>query len=306
MKKLILTFAALLTFGAAVAQTTVRRTVSINGRRVTSTDEKKKSLKEIDRLAYRITYRTQSAEDRDVKDTSAIDYGLDDMRLDIGDRTSKFYSYTDLRHDSLMNEQAAKGDLNFKNVGPSGALHWTVFRNYPEGKTLLLTRTGVDNYRIVEDTQTPDWDIVGDSVKTILGYPCTLATTTFKGRTWRAWYTEDIPLDNGPWKLCGLPGLILSAQDTEAHFIFEAVGLQQMDGSQPITYDPKNDDDEQITFSEFVEAQRRATPGSMLNSMSSGLGKVKITMMHEDGTEFSETEMQQWLNKADPYNPIER
>ena len=33
---------------------------------------------------------------------------------------------------------------------------------------------------------------------------CKKATTNFRGRYWEVWYTEDIPISQGPWKLCGI------------------------------------------------------------------------------------------------------
>ena len=38
-----------------------------------------------------------------------------------------------------------------------------------------------------------------------------MATTHFRGRDWKVWFSEEIPLPLGPWKLGGLPGLILAA-----------------------------------------------------------------------------------------------
>ena len=48
----------------------------------------------------------------------------------------------------------------------------------------------------------------------------------FRGRLYTAWYYPDIPLPIGPWKLQGLPGIILEAYDAEAffHAVFQAVG----------------------------------------------------------------------------------
>lgn len=44
---------------------------------------------------------------------------------------------------------------------------------------------------------------------------CHKATGSFRGKNYTAWYTDAIPLPYGPWKLQGLPGLILEAYDDE-------------------------------------------------------------------------------------------
>ncbi len=60
---------------------------------------------------------------------------------------------------------------------------------------------------------------------TILNYQCHKAETTFRGRSYTAWFTIDIPINEGPWKLYGLPGLILKLEDNDLLFSYEAVGL---------------------------------------------------------------------------------
>lgn len=50
---------------------------------------------------------------------------------------------------------------------------------------------------------------------------CKKAQTTFRGRTYIAWYTLEIPVSIGPWKFNGLPGLILSIEDSEKVYKWE-------------------------------------------------------------------------------------
>lgn len=83
-----------------------------------------------------------------------------------------------------------------------------------------------DEYRkYSENIEERNWEIEADSVKTILGYDCIMASTTYHGRQWKAWFTPDIPINAGPWKLLGLPGLIMEAIDSTFHHHFTINGI---------------------------------------------------------------------------------
>lgn len=69
------------------------------------------------------------------------------------------------------------------------------------------------------------WDITGET-KTIAGYECIKATVDFRGRKWIAWFAPDIPLSYGPWKLHGLPGLIIQAYDETEKYIWRAEKIE--------------------------------------------------------------------------------
>jgi GLPGLI family protein len=44
------------------------------------------------------------------------------------------------------------------------------------------------------------------------------ATTEFAGRKWTAWFAEELPFNDGPYKFKGLPGLIVKISDeTNSH-----------------------------------------------------------------------------------------
>ncbi len=66
-----------------------------------------------------------------------------------------------------------------------------------------------------------------DGDTTIVGYACKKAVAEHRGRTWTAWYAIDLPYDNGPWKLQGLPGLILYAKESKGEFAFECKGIEK-------------------------------------------------------------------------------
>ena len=142
-------------------------------------------------------------------------------RLDIGEYSSQFYS---LVGDWYVHHSEGKApypgtkirdDEVYKNmpkVGQITAMHWP-------GK--ITVHDSIQHLF--------EWQLVdGDSV--VCEYPCKKAQTTFRGRTWNVWYTLEIPYSDGPWKLCGLPGLIMYAKDNDGKFIFDCVGVEKGDG----------------------------------------------------------------------------
>ena len=98
------------------------------------------------------------------------------------------------------------------------------------------------------------WTIIDDSTKNVLGYECIMATANYHGRHWTAWFTPEIPVDAGPWKLLGLPGLILEASDSTGHHHFIANGIQSVNMNIPPVYEPYSY--EKTTRKKFLELCR--------------------------------------------------
>ncbi len=65
-----------------------------------------------------------------------------------------------------------------------------------------------------------------DSVKKILGYTVYKAILDYKGRHYTAWYAPAIAVSDGPYKFCGLPGLILEIYDNKDDYHFTATGIE--------------------------------------------------------------------------------
>ncbi|MBD5373973.1 MAG: GLPGLI family protein [Bacteroides sp.] len=162
-------------------------------------------------------------------------FDSDNMLLQIGpDGLSKFSSYKNLTIDSILMrstpEQIATAAMDGKL---SNGEFMTIYKNYPDGKLTHTEKICEDWFSYTEDMPPLDWELT-DSVATVLGYQCQSARCRFRGREWRVFYTEEIPLSDGPWKLHGLPGLIMKVSDAKGHYIFECIGIKSK-ADRPIT-----------------------------------------------------------------------
>lgn len=159
----------------------------------------------------------------------------DNMLLQIGpDALSKFSSYKNLTVDSILMRSSQEQVVNAALEGKlTTGEFMTIYKNYPHGKLTHTEKICQDWFRYDEDMPQFDWELT-DSVTNILGYECQSATCKFRGRNWTVFFTEEIPLAEGPWKFYGLPGLILKASDEKGHYTFECIGIKSK-ADRPIT-----------------------------------------------------------------------
>lgn len=122
-------------------------------------------------------------------------------------------------------------NLNDKNNIGVWTINWEmedIFKDRVSNSATFIYKDKDEGWiKAVENIPIQNWDIQSDTM-TVLGYKCQKATTAFWGRNYNAWFTLDIPRNDGPWLFSGLPGLILKIQDTEGIFQFTAVGLEQL------------------------------------------------------------------------------
>lgn len=127
---------------------------------------------------------------------------------------------------------------------------------------------GLDKFVYEETPEEWSWEI-SDSTKTVLGYECVMATTDFHGRKWIAWFSPEIPVYNGPWKLGGLPGVILEASTEDDKYSFVATGIQQT--SREIIPVYLADEYEKTDRNSFLKA-KRAFLDNPLGSLNAQMG----------------------------------
>lgn len=90
-------------------------------------------------------------------------------------------------------------------------------------------------WRYEEPIYEMEWTIMEDSIKNILGFECIKAQTDYHGRTWKVWFSPEIPVHDGPWKLHGLPGMILNADGGDG-FVIEAKEIGYTKQAIPAVY----------------------------------------------------------------------
>ena len=189
--------------------------------------------------------------------------------LQIGKEVSKCYSYYTFQFDSLQRtpdgakvwselfRRATEKDGIYGDF-PHVRMSTYVYKNYPTGQMTITDRISLQDYCYVDSLHTQTWTM-GDSTREVLGYTCQQATADFRGRRWTAWFTTDIPISDGPWKLGGLPGLILKAYDERQQHVFTAVGLERVK-DEPIIFnqqDGRNRRFEPTNRLDFLRMERR-------------------------------------------------
>lgn len=179
---------------------------------------------QINRFFYDYKFIPDSNNKEDVKSEM--------MYLDIDKNGSNYYSRTKFVADSTSRAELEKqiksfsGNISVSKRENPGQVSFKVTKSYPDFKTYLFRSVSSDQYKIRED-QKPEWKILSDKQK-IGEYNTQKATTSFGGREWIAWFSTDIPFQDGPYKFYGLPGLIVKIEDTTGSHIMTLVGNKKV------------------------------------------------------------------------------
>lgn len=124
----------------------------------------------------------------------------------------------------------------------------TVWIGLPIGQTTVREFIFPHEYEGYEPTPDITWTLTDDTL-TVSGYLCQQAMATFRGLEWHVCYTEEIPSSAGPWRLRGLPGLIVEAK-SEAH-TFRLVELRQERGA--ITAPEQNPEVHRMKYAKLLK-----------------------------------------------------
>jgi GLPGLI family protein len=165
-----------------------------------------------------------------VRDTTNRDKPYtENMVLLVGQNASAYKSYDRKMQMAALKQQAMEqvqsgGPIKITSRGSSSS---TEYYQYPNEGKLIRKERLMTTYLIDEPFPTITWKISSDTI-TIRNLSCQKATGYFKGRDYTVWFCADLPYHTGPWKLNGLPGLIVEAHDAKNDVIFKFDGIEQV------------------------------------------------------------------------------
>ncbi len=159
-----------------------------------------------------------------------LDEKKDDFKmLQIGKNMSKYGDYGGYQVDSIMELDYPDGVTfdEYHKVSVAILPSWEAYVKVDStGTVTTYDKVFTDKYFYEEPLKLMEWTLQPDTA-TICGHTCRKATTSFRGRNWTAWYAPDVPIDNGPWKFGGLPGLILKVDSDDKEQQIEATAIRQ-------------------------------------------------------------------------------
>lgn len=226
------------------------------------------TAQDVPKAQYESLYRF-----RFVADTVENIVQEDLMVLRFNGKQSLFFSEQSRRVDSIIATDFANASFNEllaerKKLGHK-VVDLTLSKDFTT-KQIDHSENFSNNYRYQEELPTFDWQI-SDETKKIWDYTCQKAVCTFRGRTYVAWFTSEVPIKEGPWKFHGLPGLILEVGDTEGYYSFSFLGLRQSDA--PMNFLKKKYI--QMTREQFLKSLKNYLKDPFAFQMSTSGIKIK-------------------------------
>ncbi|MBQ6769837.1 MAG: GLPGLI family protein [Bacteroidales bacterium] len=244
------------------------------------------------KVIYRLTY---------IEDTNQLAHvDKEKMILLIGNDVSWFQSYNHYRMDHVVRQKRQEGTLDAWRKSGEGMryaskLTYSVYKNYPTGKTTTTDLLSMTYQWCLYEEPLPDfqWEIMEDTTE-IIGFHAQKAVCDFGGRTWEAWFAEELPFNDGPYKFSGLPGLILSIADTQNHYRFELVSVEAPDAGTKIEFEEQ----------EYMKTTKEDFFGASTNDVDNIVDEV----MGSITTNGSEDAMRRRIYEIirSKNNPIER
>lgn len=196
-------------------------------------------------------YRANAKDgDKDLSETT-------DCILQIGEDLSKFYDYAAYRLDSVSAiknaDEEKKKEIETEYQKADKYFEQLVMTDLAKDQITVFGDMAPDRFKYIQKLPLSTWN-TEPGTETICGYECKKAVGEYGGRQWTVWYAEEIPVPFGPWKMSGLPGLVMKATDSEGLHDFEATSFRKGTGKIEA---PKYPNINTIKADQFIERKNK-------------------------------------------------
>lgn len=211
------------------------------------------------------------------------------MVLSVGQNSSRYID-KEVYQRSISEKKNTNSKIKYTSVvgapivmvNKESGIIFESFFQFPITQTLnIVSNIGNNSYLVENQLKKINWKILNETKK-IDSFNCQKAIGDFGGRTYNVWFTSELPFLNGPYKLWGLPGLILEAEDTknEVRFLYKNIN-KEIDSTKTITYlglKPIK-----ISSSEYLKAKKNfiSNPESFMQAQLP-VGSPKVTKVEDN------------------------
>lgn len=203
--------------------------------------------------------------------------------LDVSPEKSLFFGEKRLQRDSLMQRAFQTKNFNFDRSQMEQYrtnINYLIEKNLATKKIVFKDRIARDQYSYNEDREMI-WKILPETTK-IGDYKTQKAETDFAGRKWFAWFTQDIPFQDGPYKFSGLPGLIVKVEDAKGDYSFDLKETKKL--SELPNFDARFGNKIEVKRTDFLKQQEKykKDPASFMQNTLMVGGGFRMDIQNEN------------------------
>jgi len=245
---------------------------------------------------YRLTY---------LPDSNNNEFKEEEMELLVNPDESVFRAKKRGVLDSVL-QASLEGKSSTNNFGLIRAnqtpINYYIYKTADSIITQEDYQLGFNKEQFYIEKKIFDWQISPDTI-TIGGMKCQQATTDFGGRKWIAWFAPEVPINDGPYKFRGLPGLIVKVYDSKEQWSFNLRSLRKIQRKVTVKFD-RNDPPDFMQKKEVFANKKYYIRNRMKIEEASGLVRPKDEKSRRSGLERDRKRAEQDNNWIELYDAI--
>ncbi|MGN7865181.1 GLPGLI family protein [Chryseobacterium sp. 22458] len=191
--------------------------------------------------------------------------------LQRGKQKSQFMSLNSYKRDSittdLINNRSSVANLNLGNI-PKTDFAFRIVKDQSKNTIEFYDKIIRADF-LYEESPGFKW-MITDQKKKIGDLNCQAALLKYGGRNYKAWFTNDIPVSDGPYKFYGLPGLIVEMEDDKKHYKFELISYKNLADEKPLWISERRLGGKKIAKADYYKALKNSQDNIILEMSKSG------------------------------------